>query len=98
MLKDNAPLTLSIGQIKSSLRHLNPRKATGVDMIPAWLLKRFHEELAPVVHDDIICCSIKECMFPKLYKRGLITPVPKVNMILKMIFDKYQFYLRLQKC
>ena len=47
-------------------------------MIPAWLLKRFHEELAPVVH-DIICCSIKECKFPKLYKHDLITPVPKVN-------------------
>ena len=70
MLKDNATLTPSIGQIKSSLRHLNPRKATGVDVAPAWLLKRFHEELAPVVH-DIICCSIKECKFPKLY--------PKVN-------------------
>ena len=26
-----------------------------------------------------ICCSIKECKFPKLYKHGLITPVPKVN-------------------
>ena len=78
LLKDNTPTTPSIGQIKSSLKHVNPRKATGTDMIPAWLLKRFHEELAPVVH-DIICCSIKECKFPILYKHALITPIPKVN-------------------
>ena len=42
------------------------------------MLKRFHEELAPVVH-DIICCSIKECKFPVLYKHALITPIPKVS-------------------
>ena len=30
---------------------------TRIDGVPAWLLKRFHEELAPVVH-DIICASI----------------------------------------
>ena len=29
------------------LKHVNPRRATGVDGVPAWLLKRFHEELAP---------------------------------------------------
>ena len=44
-------------------------------MIPTWVLKRFHEKL---VH-DIICFSIKECKFPKLYMPVLITPTPKVN-------------------
>ena len=78
LLKSNTPTLPSIGQIKSSLKHVNPKKATGSDMIPAWLLKRFHEELSPVIH-DIICCSIKESKFPKLYKYALITPIPKVN-------------------
>ena len=77
LLRDNIPATPSIGQIKSSLKHLNSRKATGADEIPAWLLKRFHEELAPVVH-DIICCSIKECKFSVSYKHALIT-FPKVS-------------------
>ena len=78
LLKNNTPIMPSIGQVKSSLKYVNPKKATGGDMIPARLLKRFHEELAPVIH-DIICCSIKECKFPKLYKHALITPIPKVN-------------------
>ena len=36
---------------------------TRIDGVPAWLLKRFHEELAPVVH-DIICASIVQCKYP----------------------------------
>ena len=43
LLKDYTPATPSIGQIKSSLKHLNPRKATGADGTPAWLLERFHK-------------------------------------------------------
>ena len=78
LLKDHTPATPSTGQIKSSLKHANPRKATGADGIPAWLLNRFQEELAPVVH-DIISCSIKECKFPSSYKHALIIPIPKVN-------------------
>ena len=31
LLKDNTPAIPSIGQIQSSLKHLNPRKATGAD-------------------------------------------------------------------
>ena len=57
---------------------MNPRKATGVDGVPAWLLKRFHEELAPVVH-DIICASIVQSKYPTSYKHALVSPVPKVD-------------------
>ena len=98
LLKDNIPATPSIGQIKSSLKHLNPRKATGADEIPAWLLKRFHEELAPVVY-DIICCSIKECKFPVSYKHALITPIPKaVPKILRMTSGRYPSFLIWPNC
>ena len=41
----------SIGQVKFGLKRLNPKKATGNDGIPAWLLKKHHEEFAEVVHD-----------------------------------------------
>ena len=57
---------------------LNPRKATGVDGVPAWLLKRFHEELAPVAN-DIIFASIEQSKHPTSYKHALVSPVPKVD-------------------
>ena len=46
LLKDVPPPLPSIGQVKYTLRHLKPKKTTGADGIPAWLLKRFNEELA----------------------------------------------------
>ena len=57
---------------------MNPRKATSADGVPTWLLKRFHEELAPVVH-DIICASIVQSKYPTSYKHALVSPVPKVD-------------------
>ena len=62
----------------SPRQHVNPRKATGADCVPALLLKRFHEELAPVVH-DIICASIVQSKYPTSYKHALVSPVPKVD-------------------
>ncbi|CAB4007098.1 Hypothetical predicted protein, partial [Paramuricea clavata] len=74
---DTSPPLPSIGQIKATLKHPNPRKATGSDEIPPWLLKRYHEELAPVIH-NIICSSISQAKYPTLYKQALVTPVPKI--------------------
>ena len=78
LLRDNTPLLPSIGQVKSVLKYLNPRKATGVDNIPAWLLKRYAEELAPVVH-DITVASIVQCKYPTLNKHAIISPIPKTH-------------------
>jgi len=72
------PSTPSIGQVKAALQRLNPRKATGSDGVPAWLLKNFNEELAPVIH-DIICSSIRHNKYPTAYIHALISPVPKVT-------------------
>ena len=77
-LKNNKPPLPSIGQVKAVLKNLNPRKATGIDKIPAWVLKQYYEDLARVVH-DIVCCSISQCYYPSLYKHALISPVPKVH-------------------
>ena len=70
------PATPSIGQVKAALKRLNPKKATGYDGVPAWFLKHFHEELAPVIH-DIICASIFQCKYPTPYKRALVTQCRK---------------------
>ena len=61
------------------MKHLNPRKATGIDKTPAWVLKQCHEDVAPVAH-DIVCCSVSQCYYPSLYKHALIYPVPKVHI------------------
>ncbi|CAB4025182.1 Hypothetical predicted protein [Paramuricea clavata] len=53
-------------------------KATGSDNIPAWCLKRYAEELAPVVH-DIVVASIVQCKYPTSYKHAIISPILKIR-------------------
>lgn len=77
-LRNDSPPIPSIGQVKTILKQLNPKKATGSDKIPAWFLKRYCEELAPVVH-NIIYASIVQCKYPTAYKHALVTPIPKVT-------------------
>ena len=78
LLKDTPPSIPSVGQVKTTLKDLNTRKATGVDDIPAWCLKGFYEEFAPVVH-DIKVSSITQCKYPSAYKHALVSPIPKVR-------------------
>ena len=56
-LQDRPPPLPSIGQVKPMIKHLNGRKARGCDEVAASLLKSFHEEIAPALH-DIIYASI----------------------------------------
>ena len=87
---DDRPLPVpNIRQVKAILKHVNPRKATGVDGVPAWLLNRFHEELAPVVH-DIICASIVQSKYPISYKHALVSPVAKVDNPMDINNDFWQ--------
>ena len=74
LLEDVPPPTPSIGQVKAELRHLNSKKSTGIDGIPAWVLKRFHEELALVVH-NIINLG-KKCNLNSIFhaKKGHFAP------------------------
>lgn len=60
---DDRPPVPNIGQVKDVLKYVNTRKATGAESVPAWLLKRFHEELAPVVH-DINCANTAQSKNP----------------------------------
>ena len=72
------PPVPSVRQAKSALAHLNSKKATGSDGIPAWFLKRFSEDLTVVAH-DIFKASIIQCKYPKAYKHAFISPAPKIN-------------------
>jgi hypothetical protein len=77
-LKETDPPLPSIGQVKKALNALKLKKATGIDGIPAWFLKQYSEDLAPVAH-NIITSSTIQCKYPTLYKQALITPVPKIT-------------------
>lgn len=78
------PPVPNIGQVKDVLKYVNTRKATGAESVPAWLLKRFHEELAPVVH-DINCANTAQSKNPTSYRHALVSLVPKVcNVIFSL--------------
>ena len=78
LLRDITPALPSIGQVKSCVKQLNPQKAIGEDKIPAWILKRFCEDLAPVIH-NVVTASINQCKNQSQYKHAMVTPVPKVR-------------------
>ncbi|KAK7151638.1 hypothetical protein R3I94_008091 [Phoxinus phoxinus] len=67
---------LSIGQVKVRLRNVKAVKAAGPDGIPPWMLKTFHEELAPVLCDIFNTCMQKN-IFPKQWKEAMVKAVPK---------------------
>ncbi len=67
---------LSIGQVKTRLRKVNAAKAACPDCVPPWVLKTFHEELAPVLCDIFNTC-IQHNIFPKQWKEAIVKAVPK---------------------
>jgi len=74
-LQDWSP-TVSSDSVFQSLSKLKPHKAPGIDGIPTVLYKKAAQVLTnPLTH--IINVSIEERKFPSVWKRGLITPVPK---------------------
>ena len=78
LLKDMiAPPVPLLGQVRSCLKHLNTKKATAADKIPAWFLNRHYHDVTPAIH-SIITSSIIQCKYPTEYRHALITPVPKI--------------------
>ncbi|XP_032238256.1 uncharacterized protein LOC116618539 [Nematostella vectensis] len=73
------------------LSALNPRKASGPDGIPGWVLNESADLLATSV-TDILNCFFREARLPQSWKDANITPVPKqkpisdVNKHLRPIF------------
>ena len=84
-LKDRTPSIPNIGQVKAELKRLNPKKAAVEDRVPASVLKQFHEELAPVIH-EIICTILQQSKIPHPYKYTFI-PVPKMSNPMGINYD-----------
>lgn len=55
---------------------MNAAKAAGPDCTPPWVLKTFHEELAPVSWDIFNTC-IQHNIFPKHWKEAMVKAVTK---------------------
>ena len=63
-------------QVKKVLREMNTRKSNVKGDIPAKIFKEFSFKLAkPVV--DVINSSIKQGLWPDIFKLEIVTPVPK---------------------
>ena len=63
-------------QLFKSLSLLNPRKATGPDGIPGWVLKENADILAQPI-SNILNQSYREARLPQSWKSANITPIPK---------------------
>ena len=63
-----------------ALKKLNPRKASGPDGLPNWLLKEFAEVLAEPVC-TILNSTFREQKFPSAWKLANITPLIKAKPV-----------------
>ena len=59
---------------------LDPRKASGPDGVPSWLLKENADLLTPTI-TDILNSSFAECRLPPSWKSADIVPIPKQKPI-----------------
>ena len=82
------PPTMSEIDTYLALNKLNPRKPSGSDKLPNWLLKEFAEVLAQPVC-TILNSSFREQKFPSTWKLAniapLIKPKPVTNISLRLI-------------
>ena len=74
------PPILSELDICLALKKLNPRKASGPDGLPNWLLKEFAEVLAEPVC-TILNRTFREQKFPSAWKLANITPLIKAKPV-----------------
>ena len=77
---DSEVLTLDESSVYSALVRLNPRKASGPDGVPNWLLKDYAEFLANPVC-VILNSSFAEQSLALLWKYANVTPLPKTKPV-----------------
>ncbi|KAI8484846.1 hypothetical protein Bbelb_374430 [Branchiostoma belcheri] len=66
----------SIGEVKALLKSINPRKASGPDDLPSWILKEHAEDLAPII-THLFNESYESGTVPLIWKSANVAPVPK---------------------
>ena len=73
-------LTLSPHDVRRTLQHINPKKATGPDGVPGRVLKHCAAELTAVL-TDLFNTSLLQASVPTCLKTATIIPVPKQSAI-----------------
>ena len=74
------PFVVSTHAVYLQLVSINPRKASGLDGIPAWLLKENADLLSDTI-SDIINSSFAERRLPPSWKSADTVPIPKQKPI-----------------
>lgn len=69
-------IELDVSSVFSALRRLNPRKASGPDGVPNWLLKEYADFLGEPVC-TILNTSFAEQALPTSWKHADVTPMAK---------------------
>ena len=69
-------LIISARKVRRVLASLKTDKASGPDHIPAWFLKEFAAEIAPVLC-HLFRLILNTCTYPSVWKHALVQPVPK---------------------
>ena len=76
--KQFSPPIIEPLKVHQIIKKMNMKAATGNDDIPIKLISEFSVELAtPLAH--IYNCCLQAGIYPDLYKRERVTPVPKVH-------------------
>ncbi|KAK1792524.1 hypothetical protein P4O66_012462, partial [Electrophorus voltai] len=70
-------LCLTAADVRRTLRGVNPRKAAGPDNIPGRVLRECADQLANVLTDISLSCTV----VPTCFKTTTIVPVPKKPMV-----------------
>jgi hypothetical protein len=65
---DNCVITLSIGDVSKTFKHVNIHKAVGPDRLPGRVIKACVDQLASVF-TDIFNLSLAESVIPTCFKR-----------------------------
>ncbi len=73
-------LTLSPHDVRRTLQHINPNKATGPDGVPGRVLKYCAGELTAVL-TDLFNISLLQASVPTCLRSATIIPVPKQSAI-----------------
>ena len=74
------PFVVTAHAVYLQLASINPKKASGPDGIPAWLLKENADLLSDTV-TDIINCSFAESRLPPSWKSADTVQIPKQKPI-----------------
>ena len=74
---------LSQAQVKEYILKLKSNKATPPGDIPVKIIREFADQIS-IPLSDIINSSLKQGCWPDMYKKEVITPIPKEYPVLKM--------------